>query len=393
MIVTDRPYIPDSEFKQRIQNMQAIMKREGVDIFLAYGNEAEPAYSRYFCDYWPSFESCGVAIAQEGEAVLLIGPESLTFATDRSRLPDIRRLAAFRESSNPEYPGHVLATFGEVIESMGVAPKVVAISGYTLIPYTTMLELKDSLAMYGDVKVISGDKMQQELRMVKSENEIACMRHAGMITAKAMDDVIAKIEPGMTELQVRGIALESMHRNGAENESYPMWILTGSGSDQAISRARHKVIEKNDAVFLQIGARYEGYASTIGRTVFFGQGNEELIGAVKASYEVQEIIRKELYAGNNAKNVAKAFYDFHETSGYKDWLLDGPGHGNGMMEGEAPWIESNSDFTMPENLTFCACLFLGNPQLHIGCRVEDTMRVGKDIGESMTNYPKEIFRK
>ena len=48
---------------------------------------------------------------------------------------------------------------------------------------------------------------------------------------------------------------------------------------------------------------------------------------------------------------------------------------------------------MPENLTFCACLFLGNPQLHIGCRVEDTMRVGKTQGESMTNYPKEIFRK
>ena len=96
MIVTGRPYIPDSEFKQRIQNMQAIMKREGVDIFLAYGNEAEPAYSRYFCDYWPSFESCGVAIAQEGEPILLIGPESLTFASDRSRLPDIRRVAAFR---------------------------------------------------------------------------------------------------------------------------------------------------------------------------------------------------------------------------------------------------------------------------------------------------------
>lgn len=393
MIITDRPYIPDSEFKLRAEKLQAIMKREGVDIFLAYGNEAEPAYSRYLCDYWPSFESCGVVLAQEGDPILLIGPESLTFATDRSRLPDIRRLAAFRESSNPEYPGHVLATFGEVIASMGVTPKVVAIAGYTLIPYTTMCELKDSLTMYGDVQVISGDKMEQELRMVKSDNEIACMRHAGQITAKAMDDVIAKIEPGMTELQVRGIALESMHRNGCENESYPMWILTGTGGDQAISRARHKVIEKNDAVFLQIGARYEGYASTIGRTVFFGTGNELLKGAVKAGYEAEAIIQRELYAGNNARNVAKAFYDFHENSGYKDWLLYGPCHGNGLMEGEAPWIESNSDFIMPENLTFCACLFLGNSKLHIGTRVEDTMRVGKEMGDCLTNYPRELFCK
>ena len=391
MIITDRPYIPDSEFKLRAEKLQAIMKREGVDIFLAYGNEAEPAYSRYLCDYWPSFESCGVVLAQEGDPILLIGPESLTFASDRSRLPDIRRLAAFRESSNPEYPGHVLATFGEVIASMGVTPKVVAIAGYTLIPYTTMNELKDSLTMYGDVKVISGDKMEQELRMVKSDNEIACMRHAGMITAKAMDDVIAKIEPGMTELQVRGIALESMHRNGAENESYPMWVLTGTGGDQAISRARHKVIEKNDAVFLQIGARYEGYASTIGRTVFFGTGNELLKGAVKASYEAEAIIQRELYAGNNAKNVAKAFYDFHETSGYKDWLLYGPCHGNGMMEGEAPWIETSSDYLLEENMTFCVDIFLGSAKTETGLRMEDVVCVKKDGAENLTNYPTELF--
>ena len=88
MDILNRPYIPDSEFKERAQRLQAIMKRENVDIFLAYGNEAEPAYSRYLCDYWPSFESCGVVLAQEGDPILLIGPESMTFAADRSRVPD-----------------------------------------------------------------------------------------------------------------------------------------------------------------------------------------------------------------------------------------------------------------------------------------------------------------
>jgi len=394
MTLIERPYIPDSEFKQRAKNIQAIMKRENVDILLAYGNEAEPQFARYFCDYWPSFESCGVLFAQEGEPILLIGPESYTFAADRSRVPQIRRLAAFRESSNPEYPGAKLETFPEVLEELGISnPKRLAIAGYGLIPHITYQELKDSLAKMGDIEIFRGDELVMELRMVKSENEIACMRHAGIITAKAMDDVIAKIEPGMTELQIRGIANDSMFRNGAENESYPLWILTGIGSDQAISRARHKVIGKNDAVFLQIGARYEGYASTIGRSVFFGSGNEQLIGAVKAGYEAEAIIQSQLYDGNNARNVADAFYKFHETSGYKDWLLYGPCHGNGLMEGEAPWIESNSDYLLKENMTFCACLFLGNPKLHIGTRVEDTMRVGKTAGDCMTNYPRQIFRK
>ena len=97
----DRPRIPDSEFVQRAKNVQALMKEQNIDALLAFGNEAEPQFARYLCDYWPSFESCGVLLAQEGDPVLLIGPESMTFASDRSRIRDIRRLAAFRESSNP----------------------------------------------------------------------------------------------------------------------------------------------------------------------------------------------------------------------------------------------------------------------------------------------------
>ena len=389
----NRAYIPDAEFAERARRLQEIMKREGVDILLAYGNEAEPQYARYLCDYWPSFESTGVLLAQTGDPILLIGPESYTFAKDRSRIPTIRRLAAFRESSDPEYPGEKLETFAEVIAELGVTPKTVAIAGYTLIPYTTRMELQDSLRVYGDVQIVRGDEMEMELRMIKSENEIACMRHAGRITAMAMDDVIEKIQPGMTELQVRGIACESIYRNGGENESYPIWVLSGKGGNQAISRARQKVIGKDDAVFLQIGARYEGYASTIGRTVFFGSGHEALMGAVRAGYEAQAVIQSQLYDGNNAKNVADAYYETYQKNGYIDWLLYGPCHGNGLMEGEAPWIERNSDYILKENMTFCACIFMGNNKLEIGTRVEDTMRVGKTCAEIMTNYPKEIFRK
>ena len=47
--------IPVSEFKERVVRLQAEMAKEGFDYILAYGNEAEPQYVRYFSDYWPSF--------------------------------------------------------------------------------------------------------------------------------------------------------------------------------------------------------------------------------------------------------------------------------------------------------------------------------------------------
>ena len=57
MMLENRPMIPESEFADRAKRLQEIMKRENVDILLAFGNEAEPQFARYLCDYWPSFET------------------------------------------------------------------------------------------------------------------------------------------------------------------------------------------------------------------------------------------------------------------------------------------------------------------------------------------------
>ena len=184
-----------------------------------------------------------------------------------------------------------------------------------------------------------------------------------------------------------------MYKYGAENEAYPMWMRTGKGGNQAISRARQKVIGKDDAVMLQIGARYEGYASSIGRPVFFGNGNEKLIDAVKVAYEAQERICAQLFAGNNARNVADVYFSFMQEKGYRDWLLYGPCHATGMMEGEPPWIESNSDYVLKENMTYCVDIFMGCAALEQGFRIEDSVRVGKECADNMTHYRKEIFRK
>ena len=61
----ERPRIPDEEFKERAVKLQTLMRERGIDILLAFGNEAEPQFARYLCDYWPSFESTD--ILQTGE--------------------------------------------------------------------------------------------------------------------------------------------------------------------------------------------------------------------------------------------------------------------------------------------------------------------------------------
>jgi Xaa-Pro aminopeptidase len=386
-----RPIISDDEFFARIRKTQEILVQENVDILLAYGNEAEPQFARYYSDYWPSFEGCGVVITRSGDPILLVGPESMTFARDRSRIPVIKRLAAFRESSNPEYPGHILNTFDEILEELGItAPEKVAIAGINIIPHFTFDELNKSLQRYSAMQIISGDDLVMRLRMIKSDDEIACMRYARQITAKTFNYVLNNIKPGMTELQVRGIAVGKMYELGAEDEAYPNWILAGDGGNQAISRARHKVLGENEIIHLQIGARYEGYASTIGRPVVFGKAEQWIIDAIRAGYDGYNAVLNELYAGNNAANVAKARNAIMHSNGYADWLLYGPCHATGLMEGEPPWIEDGSDFELKKNMCFCICFFMGN-QTGTGFRIEDSVRIAQGKADNMTNYRRDII--
>ena len=387
-----RPVITAEEFGARNRRTQELMKEQGVDILLCYGNEAEPQFVRYLCNYWPSFETAGVLLAQEGEPMLLIGPESMTYASDRSVLQNIRRLSAFRESSNPEYPGHTLDTFEALIEELLGGNRVsrAAIAGYNLISKITYDEFHHAVSAMGAKEIERGDDILIRQRMIKSEAEIECMREAGRITRETFSFVIENMRPGMTESQVRGLANAKLFEMGGECEAYPIWVLAGKGGNQAISRARHKVIQPNELVHLQIGARYEGYASTIGRPVIVGKPEQWMLDAINAGYEGYETIRSQLFSGNNAGNVAKAFYETMGKNGYADWLLYGPCHGTGLMEGEPPWIESNSDYLMQTNQTYCICLFMGNDDGY-GFRLEDSMRVAPGEPESMTDFKREII--
>ena len=88
--------IPQAEFDERIRKVQTVLSQRGLDALLTFGGEAEPQFLRYFSDYWPAFETGSVLIPAQGAAVLIIGPESLTYAQVRSKIQKIRQIKEYR---------------------------------------------------------------------------------------------------------------------------------------------------------------------------------------------------------------------------------------------------------------------------------------------------------
>ena len=109
-------FIPDYEYKERVQRAAAILQREGLDALIVNGNEADYANPRYFSGFWPLFERSGVAISADGRAALLVGPESAIFGADRNKLDKTFVLTAYREGADPAYPELKPDTFDDVFK-------------------------------------------------------------------------------------------------------------------------------------------------------------------------------------------------------------------------------------------------------------------------------------
>lgn len=364
--------IPRAEYRERLQRFQANLRQAGLDAALVHGNESDCASVRYLCDYWPTFESAAVFVPADGEPVLLIGPESLEYAKGRSTLPAIEKMVEYRESADPEYPGIAVASYRDVLARAlpGKAVRKLGIVSYSITPLPVYMSLKAQLP---GVELVKADDTMVSLRAIKSAHEIACMRKAFEISEKAIDAILAEMRPGMTELQVTGIAQRELYKYGAEYEGHALYVFCGQATCNAISRPTHNTVKPNEVIQLNIGARVWGYSSSVGLPCSIGplpDRKRRLVEfGLEAHFKTMDLMR----AGKPAAQVVKEYEQFVEKRGFKPYMLYGPCHGIGMMEVERPWMESTSTYDLAENMTFQVDTFFYDKDF--GLRWENGVRV------------------
>ena len=380
--------LPDTEFKERINRVQEELKKNNFDAYLVHSNEADQANVRYLSDHWPIFETAGVIIPAEGDPILLIGPEAEPFAKDRSRIPEIRKLIEYRESAEPDYPDIPVSTFSDIFEEVsgGKEIKRLALGDYSILPMPVYDGITKAL---GKGKIIRAEWILSNMRIKKSENEIAMIKEAHNISELTLKYTLERMEPGMTEKEVLGIVYESMYSNGAECEGFPNYVFGGKKTRNAIARSTYDRLEKGQLIQLCIGARFGGYSSSVGRPVIFGKMHDEMRKHVEFGLEVHRKTYEWIREGVVAREVAIKYKEYFKEHGYEDVYLYGPCHGTGIIEVEKPWMETTSDYKLEENMTFMADTFFTTEDY--GFRWEDGFRVTKDGCEPFSDALSEII--
>ena len=378
--------IPDSEYKERIERAAKLIRERGLDVMVVSSTESDYALARYFSGFWPLFERAGVAISANGDAALLVGPESSVFGRDFGKIEKVFVLKEFREAADPSYPELQANSFNEVFNSLGITGKKINIGLGSYVECTLPIYegLKDA---YPEANIVKCNDIMVELRKIKSENEIACIREGFRIIELATDEVIKALKPGVTELQMVGVAQRVIYENGAEYEGLPMYVFSEESTRHAISRSRYREIKKGDIVQLNLSAKIDGYSPSIGLPVVMGKLEGERRELVEFCRKMHEWTESQLKAGVYADDVAKKFLQMYKDAGYGDNYVYGPCHGTGMIEVEAPWMETSTHYPLEENMTFQIDTFISGPTF--GCRWEKGVAIKKDGVESYTDYLKK----
>lgn len=367
--------IPKEEYQARAKKAGEILRRENLDALIVNGNEADYANTRYFSGFWPLFERCGVAISPDGDAALMVGPESGAFAADRSAIDSIFVLKEYRESADPAYPELKADTFNDAFKAIGVKGENLRIGVASWLD-TSVVQMEGIQAAFPKAEIVRSDAIMVELRSIKSDNEIACLREGYRIAELASKKVIQEIKPGMTELQMVGVAQQVIYAEGAEYEGLPMYVFSEASTRHAISRSSYRQFQKGDIVQLNLSAKIDGYSASVGYPVVLGKLEGKRRDVVLFGREAHFWTQEQLSAGVYAADVAKRYYQYFSDHGYADNFVYGPMHGTGLIEVEAPWVETSSDYTFKPNMTFQIDTFIATDTF--GVRWEKGIAITED---------------
>ncbi len=229
-----------------------------------------------------------------------------------------------------------------------------------------------------------------DLRIIKTPEEIDKLRIAESIGDKAFSHILEWIRPGVTELEVAAELEYAMKKNGAEGLSFDTIAASGKNTSLPHAVPGKKVLENGDFVTMDFGCTYDGYCSDMTRTIVIGSANEKQKEIYNTVLNAQLEAMKYIKAGVVGADIHKVAADVIAKAGYGQYFGHGLGHSVGLF------IHENPRFSPLEKRQIMAnTIETVEPGIYVpdfgGVRIEDMIVLTEDGFENFTHSPKELI--
>lgn len=228
-------------------------------------------------------------------------------------------------------------------------------------------------AVFPNSEFVDGYKILGEAKIIKTADEINCMKVANSMTEAAMADALDFLRPGVRECEVLAVAWKRMTELGSEWTQCQNIVASGPYTAPYRRFTSDRIIKAGDLVIIDIGACFNGYYGDLTRTWVCGG-----IEATPEQKQIHQNTYNALWAATDAARTGNTTGDVFKAA--QPYVLDSLGHGSGTNPWEPPFFSPQSvtdPLELRPGMQFNIEPYDGTPGIG-GVRLENNMVVQEE---------------
>jgi len=362
----------------RLGRVRSAMAAGGLDALLAFAPAWRRENVRYFTD---------APLAGTASFALLTAADADGVSAFSTRRADLDSIAG-RGWVTDTQPLSVRAPSALIERLASAAPARLGVAHYELLPEILLSELTRALPR---TEIVSATGLMDDVRLVKSDWEIARMRQAAGVVDAGWNAFVDALRPGLPEHGIVAAVEAAIKGLGAEDN----FMLIASGGDEVrgMTAPTPRLLAQGDMVRTELTPQLNGYWLQICRSAVVGRASDAQRRSFDLFNEAVEAGIAAVHPGVTAHEVARAQNDVFRARGLGEYCTSQytrvRGHGHGLHIDETPIIEGN-ETELPEN-----AVFIIHPNTYTpiaGYHVlGDPVRVTRDGAEILITTERKLF--
>ena len=215
----------------------------------------------------------------------------------------------------------------------------------------------------------------ENVRLIKTDEEVRLIRQAGQIAFEAMNLALAQLKPGMTERRLAALYEYTLSEFGAK-AGFGTAVCFGSNGSRNHHQPGERKLRTNDTILLDFGANYQGYVSDMTRCFVVGKVTPFFAKIYQTVARAQKAAMEAVRSGVKVCEVDAAARAVIQEADYPVYG-HGTGHGLGLQVHEQPTVsgmDKKTRLRTGQVITIEPGIYLPGK---LGVRLEDDVLVTK----------------
>ncbi|MCZ4352034.1 Xaa-Pro peptidase family protein [Roseovarius aestuarii] len=309
-----------SEFDQRIAAARRLMRRDGLDALLIFAQE-----SHY---YLTGFDTKGYVFFQC--AVLTVDDSPVTLLTRRPDLEQARRTSIIDDIRLwYDAPGiDPTAELQVILDEKGLKGCKIGVElrsfGLTGDNHERLRQRFDDYAT-----MIDASHLVRELRLVKSDAEIAYVREAAELADQSLEAMVEASGPGVFEGKIAAAGISPILEGGGDMP--PSGPVLGSGDRALLVRSAtgYRTLDDVDQLTIEHAGSYRHYCACLMRTITIGRASDQHLEMFAATRDAIAAMTDAARVGNTIGQIDDAHRATYDAAGFEKTRMSACGYSLG----------------------------------------------------------------